>query len=896
MPFGFGMESRPLEGEHEHEGSNLGGLHVHPKLGINTPGGVHDHGIDFWGVHLHRGADERMQVHVGGMHLHSSEEGEEFSDHIHNVLGALGYDGNPLSIEVAKSEGRIAVRKGLRQDFNEEVEEESAVEVMKSFGAQECDFEGDTGWVILYSYEGIPGCYLADFAKSGHTSKSTAAVGEKKKGKKFSPKTTRQESEEIAKEFAKVFGEVDLCRIRGRVGDSILVEKAVTYTVSNPISLEKLAGGKKRSELPDSDKADNFKKSEADGAQAPAIQSVVLTKGEFPTKEGALSWIQKNGFSCKNLGETFDSWIFLQKSSDREAREQILGTGVVANIEMGDSVEVCVPFTKVDKAERTVEGIVYKPYVFDSDDEFMHPEDIQAMAWSFMRKSRQGNIDAEHDEVPRDCAVVESFIAKANDPHYPVGAWVVKTKIFSNAIWKGVEDGTYNGYSMGGMGTKVMGVELPEFPSLMIGKTTGEGERVSLAKSFDFDFDLTGGVRRKKKGNRLIDVDVQFLSFVKAGANKEDFKFKKSAGDGEVVIFKSRDLRLFDGDHPIAVDGTLTKLIKGMMSALGFGGDSTNESGPVVAPEERKVEPMPKKEAAGFVSLVTALAKRAGDAEAVLVELAKSQALAPVIQANPKLQGLISQMNPTELQNFASEIQKFAVGQADFMEIQGNNGVSLPSVENFFGFVQSMANVQGFMQGGGFPGGGTAPGSFSGQSGQALEKGALVDGSGAPLGQGLDPTSPSTPAEGAKRAGETTVDAMTPKDDSVFAKSIGDAISGAVAAAMAPIIQKMEGMQAEVDTVKKAAGGAETPAVAGGLAADTTPGATPPPADANPAVVSFTDSSALDTEIQEDIRKGRLTAKNPFGGVGDLNGIRLDGTDAAGGVFLTDRQVSKQGR
>lgn len=65
--------------------------------------------------------------------------------------------------------------------------------------------------------------------------------------------------------------------------------------------------------------------------------------------------------------------------------------------------------------------------------------------------ARQGyGIDVEHDEVDvqdQKVIVVESFIARAGDPDFIVGSWVVGMQITDADLWQQVLDGEINGYS-----------------------------------------------------------------------------------------------------------------------------------------------------------------------------------------------------------------------------------------------------------------------------------------------------------------------------------------------------------------------------------------------------------------------------------------------------------------
>jgi len=118
------------------------------------------------------------------------------------------------------------------------------------------------------------------------------------------------------------------------------------------------------------------------------------------------------------------------------------------NIKLITTKTVTFKITKVtDAKEQIVEGEVYAPYVIDSHGDMMLPEDVKQMChlWSTMRNSNK--IDLMHDNVLVDAHTVESYIAKAHDPEYREGAWVMATKINDAHIWGLIEQGVYSGYS-----------------------------------------------------------------------------------------------------------------------------------------------------------------------------------------------------------------------------------------------------------------------------------------------------------------------------------------------------------------------------------------------------------------------------------------------------------------
>ena len=99
--------------------------------------------------------------------------------------------------------------------------------------------------------------------------------------------------------------------------------------------------------------------------------------------------------------------------------------------------------------ERVVFAEVLVPEVPNVFNDYWTRPAIRHAAYTFMMEGF--GIDVEHDNVDvagTGAAVVESFIARANDPDgFIEGSWVVGMKILDDALWEGVMSGEINGYS-----------------------------------------------------------------------------------------------------------------------------------------------------------------------------------------------------------------------------------------------------------------------------------------------------------------------------------------------------------------------------------------------------------------------------------------------------------------
>lgn len=130
-----------------------------------------------------------------------------------------------------------------------------------------------------------------------------------------------------------------------------------------------------------------------------------------------------------------------------------------------------VTVKSVDRMEQIVTGEVYAPYVIDSHGEMMLPEDIKKMAHRFLIANKNHFIDMMHNNKVVQASVVESYIAKANDPDYTEGAWVLSVKIFDENVWGDVLEGKLNGYSFEAMVYKVDAEVVYDYLPLHIGFT-----------------------------------------------------------------------------------------------------------------------------------------------------------------------------------------------------------------------------------------------------------------------------------------------------------------------------------------------------------------------------------------------------------------------------------------
>ncbi len=111
--------------------------------------------------------------------------------------------------------------------------------------------------------------------------------------------------------------------------------------------------------------------------------------------------------------------------------------------------EKVVRIGRVDGDKRLIFGEVYAPNVLDTYAEFVTPEDLELMAHRFLGEleNLSTTIDTNHDNVPNGSFPVESYIARAGDPDFAEGAWVLGVKVPDDHIWSQIKRGELNGFS-----------------------------------------------------------------------------------------------------------------------------------------------------------------------------------------------------------------------------------------------------------------------------------------------------------------------------------------------------------------------------------------------------------------------------------------------------------------
>ena len=109
------------------------------------------------------------------------------------------------------------------------------------------------------------------------------------------------------------------------------------------------------------------------------------------------------------------------------------------------------PIRRSDDERRLIFAEVYAPLTLDTYGEFMTAPDIEMMCHRFMKLNMERVIDTNHDNVPNGSYPVESFIARAGDPDFTEGSWVLGVHVPDDEVWSRVKSGELNCYSFEAM-------------------------------------------------------------------------------------------------------------------------------------------------------------------------------------------------------------------------------------------------------------------------------------------------------------------------------------------------------------------------------------------------------------------------------------------------------------
>lgn len=182
----------------------------------------------------------------------------------------------------------------------------------------------------------------------------------------------------------------------------------------------------------------------------------------------------------------------------QEAADSVWGSGAsyapAAACADASQSPASVKLTKFDEEQQLVYGEVYAPTVPDSQGDFMSREEIQKMAHEFMRRGLVSKIDVQHTREESGCYVVESFIARDDDPIFIPGSWVIGVKVPDPLVWSLVKTGELNGFSLDGEGVRVDTVLEINVPDVISGETDeSDGHKHTFFVKYDSNGKFLGG-------------------------------------------------------------------------------------------------------------------------------------------------------------------------------------------------------------------------------------------------------------------------------------------------------------------------------------------------------------------------------------------------------------------
>ncbi len=135
-----------------------------------------------------------------------------------------------------------------------------------------------------------------------------------------------------------------------------------------------------------------------------------------------------------------------------------------------------VDIKKIDHEKQICFAEVYAPDITDSHGDFMNAEEIEKMAYGFMKNMRLDQVDVGHDNVLHGSHVVESFIAREDDSIFIAGAWVVGIHVADSEVWSRIKSGELNGFSMEALALKKESSIMMKCPVSLTGETDVEGD------------------------------------------------------------------------------------------------------------------------------------------------------------------------------------------------------------------------------------------------------------------------------------------------------------------------------------------------------------------------------------------------------------------------------------
>jgi hypothetical protein len=162
-----------------------------------------------------------------------------------------------------------------------------------------------------------------------------------------------------------------------------------------------------------------------------------------------------------------------------------------------------VSISKSEDELRLLYAVVYQPDTVDAHNDFMTADSIRVIAHDFIKNNRAQKVDVDHNRVESGASVVESFLARAGDPDFVEGSWVVCIHVDNDDLWQSVKNGELNGLSMSitALSTE-RGIEI-EVPTEIQGVTSERlGHTHNYVLYFDEEGEFLGGETDTVNGHK----------------------------------------------------------------------------------------------------------------------------------------------------------------------------------------------------------------------------------------------------------------------------------------------------------------------------------------------------------------------------------------------------------
>jgi len=200
-------------------------------------------------------------------------------------------------------------------------------------------------------------------------------------------------------------------------------------------------------------------------------------------------------------------------------RKPATGLGWLLKNENAAHAQELLHVQKNEELKR-IYGIVYTPNVVDKQGDYTDEAEILKAQERFSREQMQGDVvDKEHNFMPIDASVVESWIVRKGDPLFSeyVGAWAVGVQVYKNELWESVKKGDLTGLSLAGEATVQPVKEHKE----------NEINVVERLKSLFFEKDKTNGDQMDAELKTALEGISQRLGTLEKSAPKVETKEDK---------------------------------------------------------------------------------------------------------------------------------------------------------------------------------------------------------------------------------------------------------------------------------------------------------------------------------------------------------------------------------